>query len=393
MLCYVIESVRCVKIKSSAEMKNSMDNRKKAADNLILILLGCSMLFQKQNPDPVHPVVVLLSGVSMTALCIYITEKKWFAAVGVIYAAGCFFLPELTVFLPVIFYYGGRYRFPWAAVCAAPFLTAVWNGEYQGTDIFLWLVCCAFSLLMACRTRQSENLEAELIQMRDTGTELSLVLQEKNRNLREKQDSEIYLATLRERNRIAREIHDNVGHMLSRSILQVGALGTVHGEEPLHGQLTAINGTLNQAMNSIRESVHDLRDDSIDLRQAVADAIRFMQESYTVHVDYDMSKAVPAQVKYCFIATVKEAMANVVKHSDGDKIEIVLREHPGFYQLFIGDNGTRRAKKGSDGMGLQNMRDRVKALNGLISVNDEKGFQIMISIGKSQTKEMRSEKG
>jgi signal transduction histidine kinase len=40
----------------------------------------------------------------------------------------------------------------------------------------------------------------------------------------EKQDYEIYLATLRERNRIAREIHDNVGHMLSRSILQIGAL-------------------------------------------------------------------------------------------------------------------------------------------------------------------------
>ena len=76
-----------------------------------------------------------------------------------------------------------------------------------------------------------------MIRLRDTSTELNLVLQEKNKNLMEKQDYEIYLATLRERNRIAREIHDNVGHMLSRSILQMGALITIHKEEPLHGQL------------------------------------------------------------------------------------------------------------------------------------------------------------
>lgn len=74
------------------------------------------------------------------------------------------------------------------------------------------------------------------------------------------------LQTLRERNRIAREIHDNVGHMLSRSILQMGALITIHKEEPLHGQLAGVGETLNQAMNSIRESVHDLHDESIDLR-------------------------------------------------------------------------------------------------------------------------------
>lgn len=63
--------------------------------------------------------------------------------------------------------------------------------------------------------------------MRDTDTELKLVMEQRNRELLEKQDNEIYLATLRERNRIAREIHDNVGHMLSRSILQVGALATI----------------------------------------------------------------------------------------------------------------------------------------------------------------------
>lgn len=86
-----------------------------------------------------------------------------------------------------------------------------------------------------------------------------------------KQDYEIHLATLQERNRIAREIHDNVGHMLSRAILQMGALQTIHREEPLHGQLMQINDTLGEAMNSIRESVHDLHNESLDLKQALFD--------------------------------------------------------------------------------------------------------------------------
>ncbi len=60
------------------------------------------------------------------------------------------------------------------------------------------------AILLACRTGRILYLEQEMIRLRDTSTELNLVLQEKNKNLMEKQDYEIYLATLRERNRIAK---------------------------------------------------------------------------------------------------------------------------------------------------------------------------------------------
>lgn len=56
------------------------------------------------------------------------------------------------------------------------------------------------AILLACRTGRILYLEQEMIRLRDTSTELNLVLQEKNKNLMEKQDYEIYLATLRERN-------------------------------------------------------------------------------------------------------------------------------------------------------------------------------------------------
>ena len=70
------------------------------------------------------------------------------------------------------------------------------------------------------------------VEPRDESTEMAMHLAEKNKDLMEKQEYEVHLATLAER-RIAREIHDNVGHMLSSAILQVGALRAVNAQPSL----------------------------------------------------------------------------------------------------------------------------------------------------------------
>ena len=64
-----------------------------------------------------------------------------------------------------------------------------------------------------------------------TAKNVPCFLQKKNKALQEKQNYEIYAATLRERNRIAREIHDNVGHLLSRTILLTGAAKTLNRDK------------------------------------------------------------------------------------------------------------------------------------------------------------------
>lgn len=349
-------------------------------DNLILLIFTGIMAFQISNLYT--PVISLLLGFLIAALGIYISDKKQLAIVCILFLITCLFLPEATFFLPVLFYLAYQNRFYWAALGILPFLQAV--SIYQSWELALWLGLCLLSILLSFKTEKIGHLEAEMIRMRDTSTELNLVLREKNKSLMEKQDYEIYLATLKERNRIAREIHDNVGHMLSRSILQVGALGTIHKEEPLHEQLGSINETLNQAMNSIRESVHDLHDDSIDLRLALNDATKAMQENYNIRIDYDATNNIPRNVKYCFITTVKEAMSNIVKHSNADKIDIVVREHPAFYQLSIEDNGNKIRSKLDGGIGLTNMKERVEALNGTLRIQTEQGFKIFISIKKTE---------
>lgn len=108
--------------------------------------------------------------------------------------------------------------------------------------------------------------------------------------------------------------------------------------------------------------MHDLHDDAIDLRQAAYEAVKDMRKNYDVHIEYDMSAHIPRNVKYCFIAIVKEGMSNIIKHSNADKVDIIFREHPGFYQLCIEDNGSvsHSVEESDHGIGISNMRERLR---------------------------------
>lgn len=284
---------------------------------------------------------------------------------------------------------------------------------------FMVLSLCLLAWGLAWRTKELMRLKQDFRLLRDTSTEYHLLLQQKNRDLLEKQNHEIHIATLKERNRIAREIHDNVGHMLSRSLLQSGALMAVNQQENLKEPLNALKDTLSSAMDAIRSSVHGLHDDSIDLESVITDLLSDFV-NYQVRLDYDMGRFVPSAVKYCFISVTKEALANIVRHSKATKISITLREHPSFYQLIVEDNGTGAAKSslpgtadsrnnrldtaaeksrmwttGADsnntrdieadsnnaqGMGLSNIKERVDSLNGHFSVSSAHGFRIFVSV-------------
>lgn len=236
------------------------------------------------------------------------------------------------------------------------------------------------AFLLAEEARAREELETALRRTQDDSTERDLLLTEKNRSMQEKQDYEIYAATLRERNRIAREIHDNVGHLLSRSILLVGAAKAVSQDAALAPTLDSLDATLNSAMDSIRTSVHDLRDEAVNLEEAV----RSLVSGFTfcpVNFQYDAGRSVPRDVKYAFISISKEALSNIMRHSNATKAALTIREHPALYQLCIEDNGTL-IRKNESGMGLANMRDRVEKLGGSIHFSAENGFRILAAVPK-----------
>ena len=296
--------------------------------------------------------------------------------IGVI---GSISLPDLLFFLPVICY-------PLCVKRPTPVLLASLLPVIRGfftlqspATCFLILFLLSVALLLSYRERQLARITADYIALRDFDKEEKLSLQEQAHTLIENQDAQIKIATLQERTRIAREIHDNVGHLLSRSLLQVGAMLTVKKEDE---SLLLLKESLDAAMQGIRSSVHDLRDDALDLetstRQILSD-----YTTYRTSFEYDIAPELPVPVMYCFLTITKEALSNITKHSNADAIRISMKEYTSLYRLSIADNGTdAKLPENSSGMGLENMQARVASLKGTIRFSVKDGFHIFVSIPK-----------
>ena len=317
--------------------------------------------------------------------------------VTLVYVGVGVFLPEMWMFLPVVMYnvryfYTAGYLAFYVILGAGLTLyaSAVCINTYGAETTIFIIAGAVMAVLSQRRTTELEHLESEYKKSRDDSKELTLMLEQKNQNLLEKQDTEVYLATLKERNRIAREIHDNVGHMLSRSILMVGALKAVNQNEQLSLPLEQLDQTLNEAMTNVRESVHDLHDESVNLKEV----LESLTEEFTfcpVQLEYDMGYDIPKEIKYSFIAIVKEALNNVMRHSNATNVHVLVREHPWLYQLIIEDNGSvgtagsgmRNMKEAeSGGIGIQNMQERVRMLGGTMQIKQKDGFRIFITVPK-----------
>ena len=150
--------------------------------------------------------------------------------------------------------------------------------------------------------------------------------------------------------------------------------------------LEILEDSLNSAMNSIRSSVHDLHDVAVNLEEvekSLVSEFTFCQAD----LSYDMSRVVPREVIYCFISITKEALANVIRHSNATKVSVIVREHPALYQLCMRDNGTAEGfGQRQEGIGIANMKERVNALNGTIQITAKNGFRIFITIPKLEGK-------
>lgn len=317
--------------------------------------------------------------------------KMWCSLIISLIFLSAIKLSCVVLFLPVMLYDCIRYRLKVPMVMAgvvyvysfADIFTGISQAAGTASSIFTPV---AVALLVALAVhlehgdRQNLQLKEELKVLHDDQTEKDMIQKEHDRMLMENQNNMIYMATLKERNRIAREIHDNVGHTLTRSILQLGAIKAINTEPVLKKPLNDLHGSLGDAMTNIRKSVHDLHDESIDLESSIRQLTEGIS-ALDIHVDYDMSNTIPKDIKYSFIAITKEAVSNAVKHSNGDTLDILLREHPGFYQLIVKDNGTD-IKINNTGIGLANITDRVNAMKGTLKISTDKGFKLLITVAK-----------
>ena len=381
----------------------------------LLILSGFFFLFF-QKPDETFICAFLLS-VGTCCAGYFSESKKLHLLLCAAFMSAAVAVPEMSAFFPAIFYILIQDHFYLPALAGG--LLYLYVIQTMNSDIFrfsFWgILFFIVAFFLQFRTEAEEKLRQDFMKLRDDSTEKNLLLEEKNHMLVEKQNYEIYTATLKERNRIAREIHDNVGHLLSRSILITGAAKAVSSSEAVSPLLDSLDISLNQAMTSIRTSVHDLHDESVNLRESVEGLISEFQFC-PVSLDYDMGLEIPREVKYCFISIVKEALSNMARHSNATSAYVVMREHPALYQLCIEDNGkipesscisqSFSENRTSDsffgnprhpqntgwydfstqnrGMGLSNIHDRLAPLHGTVQITTDHGFRIFITIPKEQ---------
>ena len=230
--------------------------------------------------------------------------------------------------------------------------------------------------------------------MRDEVAEKNLELDDRNRELADAQDNEVRIATLRERNRIAREIHDNVGHMLTRAVVQLQAISVINQDEKTKPYLESVSSTVNEAMTNIRRSVHELHDDSIDLSIGIHEISSAIKEHFDVTVSTSIESPVPNNVKNAILGIIKEGVTNISKHCNGKNVRLEVVENVTFWRVLVSDDGKCEtaeysrpsdfaALEGEHGIGLYNINSRAVAVGGRTSIQSgPNGFHITVTIPK-----------
>ncbi|MFA5726444.1 MAG: histidine kinase [Saccharofermentanaceae bacterium] len=217
-----------------------------------------------------------------------------------------------------------------------------------------------------------------------------LMAKRQNQQAMQKNQDEVYLATLKERNRIAREIHDNVGHMLTRVIVQMQALQIINKDPNLKEPLSSVGDTLNLAMTSIRKSVHELRDDSIDLSIGINEITKTISDKFEVTVNTAIDSPASGIIKNTILAIIKESVTNIAKYSSGKNVRIEVVENITFWRIRVFDDGRNKdfeynalSLENGSGMGLSNIVARANNLNGRVNISsDAKGFTVLVTLPK-----------
>ncbi|BAY87556.1 histidine kinase [Calothrix parasitica NIES-267] len=195
-------------------------------------------------------------------------------------------------------------------------------------------------------------------------------------------------ATLQERSRIAREIHDSIGHSLTAQSIQLeNALLFVDSNiDKAKSFLVQGKNMGANALKEVRFSVSALRSDPLkgkSLEFAIKDLFQEFQLQFKNQPKFDLqvNQILSPEVKLAIYRIIQEALTNISKHSDADSVIIEIKTIDNSLYLNIQDNGVGfNPKQNTTGFGLQSMRDRANALGGKFYLNSKprEGCSIMM---------------
>ncbi|WP_017655024.1 sensor histidine kinase [Fortiea contorta] len=183
-------------------------------------------------------------------------------------------------------------------------------------------------------------------------------------------------ATLQERNRIAREIHDSLGHYLTAQSIQLenAMLFCQTNVEKTEIFLTAAKKLGSNALKEVRQSVASLRVDPLQgqsLENAIANLLLNFQNMTNIQPNccVNISQSLTSDVSTASYRIIQEALTNIYKHSQATQVTLELQTEAGMLSLLVEDNGQGfNPEQNTTGFGLQGMLERTLALGGKLQI-------------------------
>lgn len=200
------------------------------------------------------------------------------------------------------------------------------------------------------------------------------------------------LATAKERNRLAREIHDSLGHYLTAIHIQLEAARALLGTEPapVRAAVEKAQALTKEGLTEVRRSVAALRASPLEGRAltTVLDELAQECESAGLTTRFTVTGAprpLPPPVELTLFRTAQEGLTNIRKHAQATQVTVDLNYADAAVQLTIQDNGVGADDLDESGFGLVGLRERVALLGGEVQITTStgQGFTLAIVIPSS----------
>ena len=242
----------------------------------------------------------------------------------------------------------------------------------KNTFYSLNVVCFVFYLVLLVKSKHEEKERIRLLNEK---------LEEANQRLRAYAIEVEQMAETRERNRLAREIHDTLGHALTGIAAGLDAcIMTLEvAPEVTKQQLNKIRDAAKKGITDVRRSVKKLRPDDLN-RLPFQEALMKMTKDYSassgmeITLDiFSWSENLRQDQEDVIYRVLQESITNAKRHGQATKVKITIGGNENYLLIVIADNG-----KGCDevkqGFGLKHMRERLELLHGTIHYWSDEGF-------------------
>ncbi len=206
------------------------------------------------------------------------------------------------------------------------------------------------------------------------------------------------MAKLKERNRLAREIHDTIGHYLTAINMGVkSCLKAIdHDPDLLKSQLSSVEEITSKSLIDVRRSIKELRPDALD-RYSLHSAIRNLVHEISLFSDTEVSFSIEGetyllntQIEEFMYRVAQESISNAVRHSNPKHIDLKLFYLDDGLKFSVANDGLQD-RNVTPGFGLTHMKGKVEEFSGVfsVSVTPDLVFHLVVTIPSARRTDTR----